>query len=90
MSTYDELTKKYAGVEGHPVESLRTPCYVLDLKVACANAERMLARAEKLGVQLRPHMKTHKTLQGGLIQTGGTKRNIVVSTLAEAQFFSKG
>lgn len=50
----------------------------------------MLERCAALGVSLRPHVKTHKTLEGALLQTGGTKRRIVVSTLAEAQFFAKG
>eukprot|EP00747_Dinoflagellata_sp_TGD_P135989 gnl/TRDRNA2_/TRDRNA2_175499_c8_seq1.p1 gnl/TRDRNA2_/TRDRNA2_175499_c8~~gnl/TRDRNA2_/TRDRNA2_175499_c8_seq1.p1 ORF type:complete len:372 (+),score=50.18 gnl/TRDRNA2_/TRDRNA2_175499_c8_seq1:70-1185(+) len=67
-----------------------TPCYALDLSVAKANAKRMLARASALGVKLRPHVKTHKTLEGGEIQTGGTLRRIAVSTLAEARFFADG
>jgi len=62
----------------------------VDLSVARANAESMLARAKRLGVVLRPHVKTHKTIQGAEMQTGGTKRRIVVSTLAEANFFADG
>eukprot|EP00747_Dinoflagellata_sp_TGD_P053413 gnl/TRDRNA2_/TRDRNA2_148437_c1_seq1.p1 gnl/TRDRNA2_/TRDRNA2_148437_c1~~gnl/TRDRNA2_/TRDRNA2_148437_c1_seq1.p1 ORF type:complete len:415 (-),score=71.63 gnl/TRDRNA2_/TRDRNA2_148437_c1_seq1:161-1342(-) len=73
-----------------PLANLPTPCYTLELAVARANAKRMLDRADKLGVQLRPHVKTHKTLEGAEIQTGGKKRGIVVSTLAEAKFFADG
>eukprot|EP00928_Gymnodinium_smaydae_P026466 TRINITY_DN20777_c0_g2_i1.p1 TRINITY_DN20777_c0_g2~~TRINITY_DN20777_c0_g2_i1.p1 ORF type:complete len:386 (-),score=85.11 TRINITY_DN20777_c0_g2_i1:61-1218(-) len=73
-----------------PCAKLRTPCYVVDLAIARANAERMRARAQKLGVKLRPHLKTHKTIEGALLQTGGSKRGVVVSTLAEAKFFADG
>eukprot|EP00931_Biecheleriopsis_adriatica_P108924 TRINITY_DN83195_c0_g1_i1.p1 TRINITY_DN83195_c0_g1~~TRINITY_DN83195_c0_g1_i1.p1 ORF type:complete len:416 (-),score=87.95 TRINITY_DN83195_c0_g1_i1:36-1283(-) len=72
------------------VENLRTPCYVAYRSVVERNAERMLARAKELGCVLRPHMKTHKTLEGGSIATGGSKRCITVSTLAEAEFFADG
>ncbi|CAK9112714.1 D-threo-3-hydroxyaspartate dehydratase (D-THA DH) (D-THA dehydratase) (Threo-3-hydroxy-D-aspartate ammonia-lyase) [Durusdinium trenchii] len=48
----------------------------------------MLQRAKQLGCQLRPHMKTHKTIQGGVLATDGTKRCITVSTLAEAEFYA--
>ena len=50
----------------------------------------MLERAARLGCRLRPHVKTHKTIEGALLQTGGRKSGIVVSTLAEAQFFASG
>ena len=50
----------------------------------------MLANAEKMNCILRPHVKTHKTLEGAVLQTGGRKSRIVVSTLAEAEFFAKG
>mmetsp|Transcript_39682 Transcript_39682/g.48144 ORF Transcript_39682/g.48144 Transcript_39682/m.48144 type:complete len:378 (+) Transcript_39682:149-1282(+) len=84
----DQPTKKPK--VGYPIAELRTPCYVIDAAVAKRNCQRMQDRATKLGCKLRPHVKTHKTLEGGVIQTGGTKKGIVVSTLAEAQFFATG
>jgi D-serine deaminase-like pyridoxal phosphate-dependent protein len=33
-------------------------------------------------------MKTHKTIEGGILMTDGTSRGIVVSTLAEAEFYA--
>eukprot|EP00438_Fugacium_kawagutii_P013045 Skav208338 [mRNA] locus=scaffold1961:411692:420858:+ [translate_table: standard] len=72
------------------VEALDTPCYVGYLSVIQRNSAQMLRRAQDLGCQLRPHMKTHKTLQGGVLATGGTKRCIAVSTLAEAEFYAEG
>ncbi|XP_019385331.1 PREDICTED: uncharacterized protein LOC109306434 [Crocodylus porosus] len=75
---------------GRRVAELPTPAFVVDEAVARRNAERMLQRCGALGLRLRPHMKTHKTLEGGELMTGGTRRGIVVSTLAEARFFAAG
>ena len=68
----------------------RTPCLVVDLDVVDRNTARMLERAERLGCTLRPHVKTHKTVEVALMQTGGRRSKIVVSTLAEARFFAAG
>eukprot|EP00913_Durusdinium_trenchii_P019094 g17944.t1 len=70
------------------VSELVTPCYIGYKSVIQRNSERMLQRAKQLGCQLRPHMKTHKTIQGGVLATDGTKRCITVSTLAEAEFYA--
>ena len=44
---------------------------------------QMLETASSSGVELRGQTKTHKTVEGGIIQTGGTKKKIVTSTLIE-------
>lgn len=41
---------------------LCTPAFIVDLDIVKRNAQAMHERFQKLGVQLRPHMKTHKTL----------------------------
>ncbi|KAK3083551.1 hypothetical protein FSP39_025258 [Pinctada imbricata] len=66
-----------------------TPAFLVDLERTKKNCSRMRERCWKLGVELRPHQKTHKTVEGGDLQTDGTRRKIVVSTLEEADFFSK-
>ncbi|KNC72827.1 hypothetical protein SARC_14613, partial [Sphaeroforma arctica JP610] len=43
---------------------------------------------DKAEVKLRPHVKTHKTVEGALLQCGGSPGPIVVSTLMEAEFFA--
>ena len=53
------------------------------------NAETMRSRADALGCTLRPHVKTVKTAEGAAIATGGTKRGVVCSTLAEASFLAE-
>ncbi|TNN48205.1 D-threo-3-hydroxyaspartate dehydratase [Liparis tanakae] len=75
-------------MEEEALSTLCTPALVVDLDKVKRNAERMIDRCQNLGVQLRPHMKTHKTLECADIMTGGSRRCIVVSTLAEADFYA--
>lgn len=70
------------------IHDVETPCFLVDIDVVKRNCQRMIDRCQKLGVELRPHMKTHKTREAGELMTNGTKRKIVVSTLAEAIFFA--
>lgn len=72
------------------VRDLRTPAALIDLDALERNAARMGATAARLGVRLRPHVKTHKTLEGARIQVRGQFGGITVSTLAEAAFFAAG
>ena len=72
------------------VLELRTPCLIGYLNIMKSNANKMLDNAKKMDVRLTPHVKTHKTIQGALIQTGGRKSGIVCSTLAEVKFFCNG
>jgi D-serine deaminase-like pyridoxal phosphate-dependent protein len=49
----------------------------------------MAKRAGRLGVRLRPHVKTHKSVEIARLQAPGPDAAITVSTLAEARFFSE-
>ncbi|XP_041659840.1 D-threo-3-hydroxyaspartate dehydratase isoform X1 [Cheilinus undulatus] len=75
-------------MEGEAISTLCSPALVVDVDKVKKNAQRMIERCQKMGVQLRPHMKTHKTLECADIMTGGSRRCIVVSTLAEASFYA--
>lgn len=70
-------------------ESVNTPGLLLDLDRVRRNAERMSQVARGQGVRLRPHIKTHKCIEVGRIQTAGHDGAITVSTLAEAKAFAK-
>lgn len=72
---------------GADVDSLPTPTLLLDRPKLVANAARMRARAKALGVRLRPHMKTAKSIEVGKIALGGEFDAIAVSTLREAEYF---
>ncbi|MET7302775.1 DSD1 family PLP-dependent enzyme [Embleya sp. NPDC005575] len=66
-----------------------TPFAVVDVHKARRNIERLAARANRLGVALRPHVKTAKSLDvTGL--THDAPCPITVSTLAEAEAFADG
>ncbi|HSR53593.1 MAG TPA: alanine racemase [Acidobacteriota bacterium] len=71
------------------LNDLRTPAFIVDLPRLKANAARMQERARRMGARLRPHVKTHKTVEAARIQTEGGFSGITVSTLAEAEFFKK-
>ncbi len=72
------------------IEELRTPVALVDADVVERNAARMGERASGLGVRLRPHVKTHKTLEAARLQVRGHFGGITVSTMAEAAFFAQG
>ncbi|MBT6035183.1 MAG: DSD1 family PLP-dependent enzyme, partial [Kordiimonadaceae bacterium] len=52
------------------------------------NLNRMSAQAAKLGVTLRPHVKTAKSVPVALLGNGGAVGPITVSTLREAEYFA--
>jgi D-serine deaminase-like pyridoxal phosphate-dependent protein len=66
---------------------LPTPALILDRRKLEAKAERMLARVDELGVALRPHVKTAKSIDVLRVLSGGSEVPITVSTLAEARYF---
>lgn len=68
---------------------LATPAAIVDLDRLEANTDRISRRVHKLGARLRPHVKTHKTVEAARIQVGGHFGGITVSTLAEARFFAR-
>jgi D-serine deaminase-like pyridoxal phosphate-dependent protein len=67
---------------------LPTPALLLDLEVLEDNLARMAERARRLGVALRPHVKTHKCLEVARRQRELGARGLTVATLAEAQAFA--
>ncbi|EFC46440.1 predicted protein [Naegleria gruberi] len=70
------------------IVDMKTPCFVVDLERFERNCQNMIKKASDCGISLRPHVKTHKTLEGARLQTKDMlERKIVVSTLAEAEFY---
>ncbi|MER6959283.1 DSD1 family PLP-dependent enzyme [Streptomyces sp. NPDC000618] len=65
-----------------------TPFAVVDVHRALRNIDRLAARTSGLGVALRPHVKTAKSLDVAALMNGGTP--VTVSTLAEAEAFADG
>ncbi|KAG0703352.1 D-serine dehydratase [Chionoecetes opilio] len=80
-------------MEGHKssvrrVGDLDTPALLIDLAKMRDNCTKTLAQCTELGVTLRAQTKTHKTIEGAVLQTGGTRRGLVTSTLRECEFYA--
>lgn len=77
------MTKQTAGT----ILGIPTPALILDRTRLRRNADRMRDRVESLGVTLRPHVKTSKSIDVLRLLSDGAELPITVSTLAEARYF---
>src|SRR2546425_8223274 len=68
---------------------LETPALLLHLDVVERNLTVMSARARQLGVQLRPHAKTHKCVELGRRELAHGAVGLTVATLVEAETFAR-
>ena len=66
---------------------LSTPTLLLEQEKLMANIARMQASADRLGVQLRPHLKTMKAAKAAEALMASGAKGITVSTLKEASYF---
>ncbi|WP_438452940.1 DSD1 family PLP-dependent enzyme [Streptomyces asiaticus] len=67
-----------------------TPFAVVDVHKALRNIDRLATKADQLGVTLRPHVKTAKSLDVAALMHGAAPNPVTVSTLAEAEAFADG
>jgi D-serine deaminase-like pyridoxal phosphate-dependent protein len=65
-----------------------TPALVVDRRRLLANVEEMAARAASLGVDLRPHAKTHKSPAIAALQRAHGAVGLTVATASEAEGFA--
>lgn len=70
------------------LQRVPTPALLLDLDVLERNLSRMAERCSRLGVALRPHIKTHKCVEVAERQRALGIPGITVSTLYEAKVFA--
>ncbi len=75
-------------VEGLHLDEVVTPALVVDRERLLGNVEAMAARARSLGVELRPHAKTHKSPVIAGLQRDGGAIGLTVATLPEAEGFA--
>lgn len=71
-------------------DGLETPCLLLDADRLTANVATMRAGLDRLGVTLRPHLKTAKSLDVARIAMASPSGPATVSTLREAEHFAEG
>jgi D-serine deaminase-like pyridoxal phosphate-dependent protein len=67
---------------------LATPALLLDAAKMRANIARMNAAVRRHGVQLRPHLKTAKSVEVAREMAAGWSGAVTVSTLKEAEAFA--
>jgi D-serine deaminase-like pyridoxal phosphate-dependent protein len=68
---------------------LDTPAALIDLEVVRANITAMQRLASAAGVRLRPHVKTHKSVEIGRLQLAAGASGITAGTVGEAEVFAK-
>ncbi|RLV89903.1 hypothetical protein JA1_004923 [Spathaspora sp. JA1] len=79
-----QLCEQYVGKS---IKELPTPSIVIDRSQFRENCQQMIVNAKKINADFRPHIKTHKTLEGCIEQIGSNEAftdKIVVSTMMEA------
>jgi D-serine deaminase-like pyridoxal phosphate-dependent protein len=69
---------------------IETPAVVVDLDRVDANIARMATAMRDRGVALRPHAKTHKSLEFGRRQLAAGAAGLTVATIGEAEVFADG
>jgi D-serine deaminase-like pyridoxal phosphate-dependent protein len=81
------------------LQDLETPAFIINRHAFVKNCSRALEVASKGGMGLRPHIKTHKTLEGAWLQAGGYSKvdmsrynvsGFVASTLPEVELLIQG
>ncbi len=70
------------------MDRLATPCLLVDGDRLDANIEAMAATADRLGVALRPHAKTHKCPEIARRQVAAGAAGLTVATVSEAEVFA--
>lgn len=75
---------------GDGLDDLETPCLLLDAGRLRANVAGLRGHLDRLGVTLRPHLKTAKSLDVARVAMAGPGGPATVSTLREAEYFADG
>ena len=70
------------------LSDLRTPSVLIDKTLLEANVDRMQAAASASGIRLRPHAKTHKSVDLARVQIARGAVGICCAKLGEAEVFA--
>lgn len=85
--TIEAAKPEHAGVRR--LSDLQTPCLVLDVDRMDRNIARLRAKLDGLGVTLRPHLKTAKSVEIARRMMNTPQGPATVSTLREAELFAE-
>jgi D-serine deaminase-like pyridoxal phosphate-dependent protein len=73
---------------GMTKDVLPTPCMVVDLAMFERNVNTMAATAKSNGINVRPHVKIHKSVDVAKYQMGQGAIGVTCATIAEAELMS--
>ncbi len=76
------------GVIGKPLEDLDTPALVVDADVLERNIANMQRAADEAGLQMRPHIKAHKTPEIAHLQLRAGAVGVTAAKVSEAEVFA--
>ena len=71
------------------IEELDTPSLLFDRAVMKRNIDAMQAYADRHGVALRPHTKTHKCTELARLQLAAGARGVTVAKVGEAEVMAQ-
>ena len=71
------------------VAELETPALLLDLDIMAANLASTAARLGDRGIRVRPHAKTHKSVEVARCQLDHGAAGLTVATIGEAELFAR-
>src|SRR5688572_6240395 len=84
-----EIHREEADILGQTLQNVGTPCLILDQDRMDRNVARLRARLDQLGVALRPHLKTSKSVDAARRVMTTAAGPATVSTLKEAEQFAR-
>lgn len=73
-----------------PIEQLDTPAILVDTALLDRNIREMQSLADRHGIGLRPHVKTHKSIALARRQIAAGATGIAVAKLGEAEIMAQG
>jgi D-serine deaminase-like pyridoxal phosphate-dependent protein len=77
-----------AWLDGDALAQLDTPAVLVDVDRVDANIERMASFMRARGIALRPHAKTHKSVEVARRQLAAGAIGLTVATIGEAEVFA--
>jgi D-serine deaminase-like pyridoxal phosphate-dependent protein len=69
-------------------QRLETPAMLIDLDIVDANIQKAATYADRSGLRLRPHVKTHKSIEMARRQLAAGAAGLCVATVSEAEVFA--
>ena len=87
MSTVSHATVDVPPLSQAARSTIDTPALVVDLDRTVASIDRMAGAMRDRGVALRPHAKTHKSIEVGRRQLAAGASGLTLGTIGEAEVF---